>query len=622
MQALALSTTLRHLLRAFAAAGASLAILGCATAPADDTGKTGAPTGAAQPDGNKEGSRPAPGPGAGDAPRGTSPESPLTGALLFQLMSAEAALQKGDVAGAFATYMSVARQTKDGRIARRATEVALNGRLLAQALEAAQLWEQYAPDDGDAGQAVAALLVANSRYDEAAQRFTEQLAKAPDPLPDLSRIQRALARVPDRPAGFALLERIAAPYENDPKIGADVKLILAVGAQQSGNTARASEHARAALKLRPDFERAALAAAQLELTGKDRAQQAEGRNRALALLSDFVERNPKAGDARMMYARLLVAANRLPDARVQFQRLLDDDADNLDAMYALAVLALDQPLPRTEAKQRFQAYLQAIERNPGAGHDPDPAYLNLARIAEDENRYDEALDWLEKIDGGEQFLNARMRRALVLGKMKKVDEARRLLADTPVNSSQERALLTLTEGQVLRDAKRYREAFDVLQKGLAQNPDDSGLLYDAAMAAEKLDRVDTMEKHLRRLIQLRPDEAHAYNALGYSLADRNMRLPEARQLIEKALSIAPDDGYIIDSMGWVLFRLGDLRGAREHLERAYKLKPEGEVAAHLGEVMWMQGEREAARRLWREALKREPHNESLRATLTRLKVKP
>jgi tetratricopeptide (TPR) repeat protein len=364
-----------------------------------------------------------------------------------------------------------------------------------------------------------------------------------------------------------------------------------------------------------------MAAAQLQLRETDGVEDAAGRDRALNLLGGFVDKNPAARDARLMYARLLVAANRLPDARVQFSQLLAQDADNLDAMYALAVLSLDQPLPRVEAKQRFQDYLRALEKNPAAGRDPDPAYLNLARIAEDEKRYDEALDWLERVDGGEQFLNARTRRALVLGKMKKVDEARKLLAETPVNGAEERTQVTLAEGQLLRDARRYREAFDVLAQGLTRTPDDSGLLYDAAMAAEKLDRVDAMEKHLRRLIELKPKEAHAYNALGYSLADRNLRLSEARQLIEKALAISPDDGYIIDSMGWVLFRLGDLPRAREHLERAYKLKPEGEVAAHLGEVMWAQGERDAARRLWREAVKREPDNESLRATLSRLKVR-
>jgi tetratricopeptide (TPR) repeat protein len=599
-------------MRFFEAAVASalaLAILGCASPSPDATGDKGAAP-----------AQNAPRAAAADAAK---PESDLSGPLLFQLMAAEVALQKGDVATAFATYISVARQTRDARVARRATEIAIGGRLLPQALEASQLWSQLAPQDSEAAQAMAALLVANNRYDEAAKIFTEQLKQAADPLPDIARIQRALARVPDRPAGFALLERVAQPYAADPKIGADVRLILAAGAQAAGNTQKAIDHVQGALALRPDFERAALAAAQLQLQarGPDGAEDAAGRDRALALLADFVGRQPGANEARLMYARLLVAANRLPDARAQFSQLLARDVGNLDAMYALAVLALDQPLPRVEAKQRFEEYLRALEKNPGSGRDPDAAYLNLARIAEDEKRYDEALDWLERVDGGEQFLNARMRRALVLGKMKKVDEARKLLADTPVNGAEERAQITLAEGQVLRDARRYREAFDVLAQGLARSPDDSGLLYDAAMAAEKLDRIDAMERHLRRLIELKPKEAHAYNALGYSLADRNLRLAEARALIEKALAISPDDGYIIDSMGWVLFRQGDLPKAREYLERAYKLKPEGEVAAHLGEVMWVQGDRDGARRVWREAIKREPDNESLRATLARLKVR-
>jgi tetratricopeptide (TPR) repeat protein len=285
------------------------------------------------------------------------------------------------------------------------------------------------------------------------------------------------------------------------------------------------------------------------------------------------------------------------------------------------VLSLETPALRADARRLFERYLKLLEQNPGVERDPDPAYLNLARIAEEDKRYAEALQWLDRIGGGEQYVNARVRRALVLGKMKRVEEGRKVLAETPAASNEERTQIVLAEAQLLREAKRYRDAYDVLAQALARAPDDTGLLYDAAMAAERLDKLDVMEGHLRQLIKLRPDYAHAYNALGYTFADRNIRLQEARELIERALELAPEDGYILDSMGWVYFRLGDLARAREYLERAYKLKPEAEVAAHLGEVMWAQGEREAARRLWREYRKKEPDNETLKATLARLKVK-
>jgi len=175
--------------------------------------------------------------------------------------------------------------------------------------------------------------------------------------------------------------------------------------------------------------------------------------------------------------------------------------------------------------------------------------------------------------------------------------------------------VVLAQGQILRDAHRFQESFDLLTTALQGSPDEANLLYETAMSAERLDRIDVMEEHLRHLVQLRPDYAHAYNALGYTLADRNIRLKEAYELIDKALQLAPDDGFILDSMGWVQYRMGNLSAARDYLKRAYKLKPEADVAAHLGEVLWTQGDKDAARNLWREASRRESDNETLKETL-------
>jgi tetratricopeptide (TPR) repeat protein len=596
-------------LTAVAALASSAAIVGCATTPAAAPEPAKAAT-----------ATPAAAEQRAPKPAGAPPEVELSGPLLFQIMAAEVALQRGDTGAAFATYLSVARATRDPRLARRAAEIAIGGRAAPQALEAAQLWRELDPASSDAAQAVAALLVATGKYDEAATALAAQVKAAADPVAELTRIQRSLARAPDRAAAFALLEKLAQPYRDDPKIGADVRLVLAGGAHAAGLAPRAIELAQSALALRPDFERAALTAAQLMARpeGKD---DAAGRARALQFMQEFLAHNPQALEARMGYARLLVADAKYDEARAQFAQVVGADARNLDALYALAVLSLETPALRADARRLFERYLKLLEENPGVERDPDPAYLNLARIAEEEKRYGEALQWLDRIGGGEQYVSARVRRALVLGKMKRVEEGRRVLAETPVASNEERTQLVLAEAQLLREAKRYRDAYDVLAQGLARAPDDTGLLYDAAMAAERLDKLDVMEGHLRQLIKLRPDYAHAYNALGYTFADRNIRLPEARELIEKALELAPEDGYILDSMGWVYFRLGDLARARQYLERAYKLKPEAEVAAHLGEVMWAQGEREAARRLWREYRKKEPDNETLKATLARLKVK-
>ncbi len=277
---------------------------------------------------------------------------------------------------------------------------------------------------------------------------------------------------------------------------------------------------------------------------------------------------------------------------------------------------------------RRAALLRAL-RQAGGGRaataapprDPDPAFLNLARLAEEERRYAEALGWLDRIDGGEQYLAARQRKALVLGKMKRVDEGRRLLADTPTESDAERQQLLLTEGQLLREAGRHKEALGLLEGALKTSPDDTALLYDAALIAEKLDRTELMETYLRRAMKLKPDEAHAFNALGYSLADRNQRLQEAYELIAHALKLSPDDAFIQDSMGWVYFRMGNLAKAREYLEKAWTARPHAEVGAHFGEALWVLGERDKARAIWREAHAIEPDNETLQSTLKRLQVR-
>ena len=560
--------------------------------------------------------------GAGAGPRPTAglPDVDLTGTLLYQIMAAELALQRGEAGAAFATYLSVARQTRDPRIARRAAEIAVAGRAGPQALEATALWRELAPESREARQAHALLLAASGRLGEAEPLFAADLRDSSQPAAELAQIQRALARVEDRAAAFATLERLAAPLLAQPALAADVQLTLAAAAHQAGFAERAVQAARAALALRPDDPRTVLAVAQLlsRPQGKD---DVAGRAQALELLAESLAREPRALDVRLVYARLLLADGQRAAAVKQFEQALAQDADNPDALFALGVLALDDRPPRKRARGYFESYLQALERTGSTTHDPDPAYLNLARLAEDERRYDEALKWLSQVDDGPQAFGARLRQAIVLAKMQRVDEARKLLAEASPAGDEQRQQLTLADAQVLREARRFEESYQVLTQALERSPEDTVLLYDAAMAAERVDRIDDMERLLRRLIQLKPDDPHAYNALGYTLADRNRRLPEAYELIDRALKLAPEDAHIIDSMGWVYFRMGNLAKARELLERAFALRPEAEIGAHLGEVLWAMGERDAARRIWRQVRADEPDNETLSATLARLQVR-
>ncbi len=546
------------------------------------------------------------------------PEVDLTGPLLFEIVAAEVAVQRGESSAAFATLMKAARETRDPRLARRATEVALGARAAAQALESAQLWRELDAGAAEAEQTYTSLLVANGRYDDAKPLLQKQIREEEDPLATLERVQRLLTRAPDQPGALALLDSLAEPYLKDRKHAFNVHLILAHGAHAAGQSARATEEARAALAMKPDSEQAAIAAAQFMLETKNKAE-ASGRADAIALLFDFLQRNPSAADARLAYARLLIGDGRNDAARAQFEELLRRDPHSPDPLFALGVLSLQADL-RPQAREYFERYLKAIED--GADREPDPAYLNLARVAEDEQKYDEAFDWLHRVRSPEQMLTARIREAFLLAKVNRVEDALKLLRDTHAELADDRTQITLSQGQILREAHRYQESYDLLAEALRAAPDDPNLLYETAMSAERLDRLDVMETDLRRLVQLRPDYAHAYNALGYTFADRNIRLKEAYELIDKALQLAPDDGFILDSMGWVQYRLGNLTAARDYLGRAYRLKPEADVAAHLGEVMWLQGDREAARNVWREASRRESDNETLKETLQRLDVKP
>ena len=548
------------------------------------------------------------------------PDVDLTGPLLYQIMAAELALQRGEAGAAFATYLSVARQTRDARIARRAAEIAVAGRAGPQALEATALWRELAPDSREARQAHALLLAGSGRLSDAEPLFAANLRDSQQPVAEFAQIQRALARVEDRAAAFAALERLAGPLLAQPALAADVQLTLAAAAHQAGRPDRAVAAARAALALRPDDPRNVLAVAQLlsRPQGKD---DPAGRAQALKLLAESLAREPRALDLRLTYARLLLADGQRAAAVTQFEQALVQDAENPDALFALGVLALEDRPPRKRSRSYFESYLQALEKTGSTTHDPDPAYLNLARIAEDERRFDEALKWLAQVDDGPPAFGARLRQAIVLAKMQRVDEARKLIAETPPESDEQRQQLTLADAQVLREARRFEESFQVLARALQQSPEDTVLLYDAAMAAERVDRIDEMERLLRRLMQLKPDDPHAYNALGYTFADRNQRLPEAHALVDRAMTLAPEDAHIIDSMGWVYFRMGNLAKARELLERAFALRPEAEIGAHLGEVLWAMGERDAARRVWRQVRADEPDNETLSATLARLQVR-
>jgi tetratricopeptide (TPR) repeat protein len=553
--------------------------------------------------------RPAAGRNLQPSDSGPVPSADLTPEIVFQLLASEIAAQRGQTANATATYLALARKIRDPRLARRATELALSERSIDRALQAARLWQELAPDTPSAAQTLESLLLGAGRLDEArplAQRRLAAARSAGTLDEAYALLQRALARSPDKSAAFALLDELAAADTGSLA----ARLALAAQAQAAGLTDRAALEAGRALALKPDDERIALLAAQFVQA------TAAGTAGALRVLEAFLGAHPRAIEARFQYARLLASAGRADDARRTLEAALAEQPDNPSVLFTLAQLAWQNRQPEAAT-----AYLTRILALPAAvAGDHAATYLLLAQIAEERRDLPQAIAWLERIVEGEQARQALLRRAVLIARNGAPDAARALLRGVTAGSAREQTQLIAAEAQVLREAGRPTDAFALLDQALASQPDNLDLLYDHAMAAERLERLDTMEASLRRLIRARPDHAHAHNALGYSLADRGLRLEEAQALIERALQLAPDDPHILDSMGWVLFKRGQAERAVEYLRRAYTISPDAEVAAHLGEVLWTLGRLDEARRLWAEAREREPDNRTLKDTLARLNV--
>jgi tetratricopeptide (TPR) repeat protein len=536
----------------------------------------------------------------GDKSATAQPSAELSPELLYKIMVAEIALQRGLPQMAVQTLLEVVRETGDPRIAERATRLALNSRMFNESLEAATLWLKADPQSVLARQAVAALLVDQGTLTEARAPLEQWLATDKANVgQNFMQLSQQLSRNSDKKAVLELLRGLARPYNNV----ADVRLAVAQAAWNAKEVDGALTESRAALNIKPDLELAALFHAQ--------ALQSRSNAEAITFLGDHLKRYPKAKDVRLTYARLLAGAKRQPEARQQFELLVQEAPNNPDLSMAVGLLAL-QTNDYDAAEKHFQGAL-------AAGHkEPDAIWMFLGQIHEERKNYDEALKWYAGVSSGERYLSAQGRYASVLVKQGKLPEARKHLQSIKPRDEAQGIQLVQVEANLLRDAQAFTDAYNLLGKALEGAPDSVDLLYDQAMIAEKIDRVDVMERNLRKVIALQPDHAHSYNALGYSLADRNQRLPEARKLIEKALELSPQDGYIVDSLGWVMFRQGQMRDAVVQLRRAFEMRPEAEVGAHLGEVLWVDGKRDEARKIWSDFLKENPLNDTLQSTLKRL----
>ncbi len=530
------------------------------------------------------------------------PALELTGPILLKLMLAEIAVQRGQLNIAVSALLDVAQETKDPRVARRATEVAWAARYVPVALDAARLWMQFDPDSQRARQTLLTLLISQSRFTEAQNHVQLWLSQSPEQAGQrFLQLATLFSGSKDKIALLNFVRVIAQPYAQIP----EAQFAIAQAAWDASDRDLAYVAAQQALVLRPGWDLAALFVAQI----LQRSSDVE----ALAYLSRFLQAHPGANELRLNYARLLVNARDYTEARLQFERLLKIAPENVEMAMAIATLSM-QMKDYAIADAQLQRVLQL------SPPDPDAVRVFLGQVNEELKRNLVALKWYDAVSSGSQFIVAKSRYVGILVKQGQLAQARQYLQGLQPEDAQLRLQLILLEASILRDAGAYAEAFNLLGQATVANTESTDLLYEYAMAAEKVDRVDVLEVNLRKVIELQPSHAHAYNALGFTLADRNLRLVEARELIEKGLQLSPDDPFILDSLGWVLHRQGLQQEALIHLRRAYGLRVDAEIAAHLGEVLWVLGRREEARKIWSEAQTKAPGNELLNSTIKRLEA--
>ena len=517
----------------------------------------------------------------------------LLARTVFQSLLADLALQRGDTELGVSAWADLARRTRDPAVLARATEVAAATRQYDLALELTRLWLQVEPDSKQARQTESSLLLLSNRIDDLAPQLAKLLEQDKAGLPgNLMHLNRMLARHPDKQAVQRLIDRVAEPYLDFP----EAHFAMGLAASNADDPMRAQSEFSRSLQLRPGWEAAALARAQL-LARQSHAS-------AIDSLKEFVAAHPEAREARLTLARLLISDQKYNEARTQFDHLLKETPDNPEVIYPVGVLALQQG-DTTTGRALLEKLLKSDFRDKSSVH------FFLGQLDEEQKKPDAALTHFLQVTAGDQYIAARARAAQILLQQGKTDEARELLHATRGGSAGEQAQLAIAEAQLLREAGRGGDAYAVLEAALAHDPDSPELLYETALTAERQGKPEVMEKHLRRLLTLKPEHAHALNALGYSLADRNIRLAEAQDLITRALALAPQDPFIMDSMGWVQFRLGQLPEALKTLETAYGIKADPEIAAHLGEVLWTMGRKDEAAHLLKEATKKHPDNDVL-----------
>lgn len=546
------------------------------------------------------------------------PNSDMDAPLFYQLLVGEMELRSGKPGVAFQVLLDAARRTGDEALFRRVVDIALQARAGDEALQAARAWSDALPESIEAQQMTLQLVTLLNRPADITAPLRSLLALTPEAqrVGVLASLPRLFQRSPEPKKVLSAVEPVLQEQARVPATRLMALLVNGRLASVAAETGRALELLREAAKVAPDADEPPLLALELMQSSKD----------AEALVTDYLASHPDSHSLRQAYGRALARSQRSADAAREFRVVTQRSPELPSAWYALGALELDLHHPEA-AELALNEFVKRIEQMPH-GKEADSqealqqAWLQLAQAAEMRRDYKAAEAWLAKVDNPQRLTETQFRRASLLARQGKIEQARKLIQALPETRDEEARAKVIAEAQLLREAQQWKLAYEVLEQGNKRFEADVDLLYEQSMAAEKLGRVDQMEALLRRVIELKPEHYHAYNALGYSLADRRERLPEARELIAKALQYAPNEPFIVDSMGWIEYRMGNHEAALRLLRQAYQSRPDAEIAAHLGELLWVTEQQDEARRIWAEGAKRDPGNEALRETQSRLKAKP
>ncbi|MDJ0956128.1 MAG: tetratricopeptide repeat protein [Arenicellales bacterium] len=559
--------------------GISIGLAGCATAP-ESTAPTVQPTTSEI-----------------DAIGTELPDVELTSELLYQLLLGELAIQREEYQTAAEAFAKAAEKSQDYRIAERGTRVALRARDYDRAQQTARIWAKLKPEDTAPLEVVAMSLVEDGRIDEAYAVVEELLDLDSKTGNVYRRLADLLSRQPNQSGALELLSRLIAQSPNDPEL----YYAQAFLADRIKEFDVVVESIDKALELKPDWEEAALAKA-AHLVSRQADKES-----VVGFCKQFLEDNAQANRLRLYLARYLVDQGDLEGGFDEFVALIEQDPSNTDALYAAGLLGLQL--------EQFDEAENYLKQNLKLRPNNDQIRLYLGQLEIERERYEQAEQWYREVRSEGYYFEAQIAIADVLAETKGVDAALEHLQTLHPGDQEAYVRWVLAQERVLRTGKRLMEAKDMLDAAVDRYPEDTDLIYARGLLAAQLDLLEIHERDMRKLLVKDPTNAHALNALGYTLADSTDRYEEAHTLIEQALSIRPEDPFILDSMGWVLYRLGNHADAIEYLERALTKREDAEIAAHLGEVLWVTGEQERAKEVWQRALDQHPDNDVLRDTL-------